>query len=283
MPITLPKKLNGNFLKTVACITMLIDHATAGFFLPMVKDGLYNGNLSGDQIKLLYDVLRGIGRTAFPIFCFLLVEGFVHTRSKLRYALSLLIFGIVSEPFFDLTLFATQDRYNLNIIQVLTENDFLLFSHQNVYFTLLTGLLVIWGMEAIQSRFGRILPISTLKDMSLAKVEGGINFISLLLSGIVAVAGAYLAQYIHADYRWYGVTLIVIFYLLKDFGVLSLLAGYLFIINLGTEFLAFPAFLLLLFYNKKRGKRLGRLKYCFYFFYPVHLLLIYCVRCLLLG
>ena len=163
------------------------------------------------------------------------------------------------------------------------QNKYLWFEHQNVYFTLLIGLLVIWAIDTIQSLYGPILPISNIYDPKLATVDGNLNLISFLLSAVVAASGAYLAQYIHADYRWWGVTLIVIFYLMKDFDILGLAAGYLFISNLSTEYWCFPAFILLLFYNKKRGKRLGRLKYCFYFFYPVHLLMIYYIRYMLVG
>lgn len=268
-------------LKFLACLTMLIDHATAGILLPIVKDGLYDGGLSSSELNLLYKILRGIGRTAFPIFCFLLVEGFFHTHSRRRYAFNLIIFGIMSEPFFDLTLFARIDRYNPNFISVLMQNQAINIEHQNVYFTLLIGLLTIWAIDTVQSRFGRILPISGSNDLSQAMVSGNFNIPSLILSAIPATAGAYLAQTMHTDYRWYGVLLIVIFYLLRKFGVLSYLCGYLFLCNFGTEYLTFPAFILLLFYNKKRGKRLGRLKYCFYFFYPVHLLVLYYVRYLL--
>lgn len=282
MPL-LHKKINGNTLKFIACLVMLIDHLTAGFMVPMVRDGLYNGSLTGVELNNIYKVLRAIGRTAFPIFCFLLTEGFIHTKSKPKYALSLLVFGVISEPVFDLTLYAKQDRYNPNFIQVLTENKDLLLAHQNVYFTLLIGLTVIWLMDEIQKLFGPLLPISAMGDPRLTTVDGNINIISFLLSGAVAASGAYLAQYIHSDYRWWGVTLIVIFYLLKDFDILCLMAGYIFISNLSTEYWSFPAFFLILFYNKKRGRNLGNLKYCYYFFYPVHLLVIYYVRYFLLG
>ena len=279
----LPKKLNNNTLKFIACLSMVVDHMTAGILLPIVRDGLYDGGLSGTELNTLYKVLRAVGRTAFPIFCFLLTEGFIHTKSKPRYALSLLIFGIISEPFFDLTLYATTDRYNPNIVSVLMQNRDLWFAHQNVYFTLLIGLIVIWIIDTIQSLYGPILPISSIYDPKLATAEGNLNPISFLLSAAVAASGAYLAQYIHSDYRWWGVLLIVILYLLKDFGALGLAAGYLFISNLSTEYWCFPAFILLLFYSKKRGKRLGRLKYCFYFFYPVHLLMIYYIRYIFFG
>ena len=103
------KKINGLTLKVIACLVMLLDHLTAGIMLPVVKAGLYPDDIPFEKIKLIYDILRGIGRNSFPIFCFLLVEGFTHTKNRLRYALSLLLFGIISEPFFDVTFFAKKE------------------------------------------------------------------------------------------------------------------------------------------------------------------------------
>ena len=142
------KKINGNTLKIIACITMLIDHLTAGIMLPVVRNGLYSGDLTANELNTIYIILRGIGRIAFPIFCFLLVEGFIHTRSRLRYALSLLLFGIISEIPFDLIFYAEEEIFNINIIEALEANSYLLNYQCNVFFTLLIGLLVIWAIDA---------------------------------------------------------------------------------------------------------------------------------------
>ena len=91
------RRLNGNTLKVIACIIMLIDHFGAAIILPLNNDGLLPFDIPFSQVKIVYDIIRAVGRTAFPLFCFLLVEGFVHTKSRLRYGLSLLIFGIISE------------------------------------------------------------------------------------------------------------------------------------------------------------------------------------------
>ena len=64
--------LSGSTLKYIAIITMLIDHFGAAFFI--VFTSFYAGTACFAQADILYQVMRGIGRTAFPIFCFVLVE-----------------------------------------------------------------------------------------------------------------------------------------------------------------------------------------------------------------
>lgn len=91
------KGLSGSALKIIAIVTMLIDHIAATVIIRILKFGGYN-----DGLYQLYRVMRNIGRIAFPIFCFLLVEGFMHTRDREKYALRLGCFAAVSEIPFDL-------------------------------------------------------------------------------------------------------------------------------------------------------------------------------------
>ncbi|NLD35158.1 MAG: hypothetical protein GX653_09645 [Clostridiales bacterium] len=105
------KHLNADagLIRVVAMVTMLIDHIGV-VFLPGVPE------------------LRVIGRIAFPLFCWGIVTGFERTRSWPRYALRLLLIGLVSQPFYMLAL-------NHRI------------SEFNVMATLLLGLLAIAGMR----------------------------------------------------------------------------------------------------------------------------------------
>ncbi|MCR5403015.1 MAG: conjugal transfer protein TraX [Butyrivibrio sp.] len=259
------KKLNGNCLKLIACLTMLIDHATAGIMIPAARNGLLPDDIPYTTLNLYYRILRGIGRVAFPIFCFLLVEGFIHTKNRLRYALGLLIFGFISEPFYDVTFFAEKEEFNLNIFEVLSANRGILFDHCNVYFTLFIGLIVIWAIEKSFYLYKELqLPI----------------WLSYVFSCCAIATGIVIAELLHTDYHGFGVALIVVLYVLRYIVPLNLFAGYMSICTLSTEYLAFTGFLLLLLYNGKRGRALGRMKYAFYIFYPLHIYLIYLIRCL---
>ena len=85
---------DAGLLKTVAMITMLIDHVGAIFFPGLIE-------------------LRVIGRIAFPIFCWGVAAGSVHTKSLPKYALRLLIGGLIAQPFYMLALDHTIGEWNV--------------------------------------------------------------------------------------------------------------------------------------------------------------------------
>ena len=83
------KGLTGSTLKIIAMVTMLIDHIGASILergvMPKVADGsVMDAGVEAMKVynrwKVVDMACRGIGRISFPIFCFLLVEGFLHTR-----------------------------------------------------------------------------------------------------------------------------------------------------------------------------------------------------------
>ena len=108
---------------------MLLDHIAA--FIPDVftdfSDPIINIGHKAITLRML---LHYIGRTAFPIFAFLITEGFIHTRDRKRYAINLLLFALISEiPW--------------NLIHC---NE-IFYPRQNVFFTLLLGYLGIYAIE----------------------------------------------------------------------------------------------------------------------------------------
>ena len=121
--------LSGSALKLIAVITMIIDHVGAYFPRQTAAILLFPGSIN---LKL-YTLLRFIGRISFPVFCFLLVEGYLHTRNRKRYAIRLLLFALISELPWNLAHTGT-----------------LRYATQNVFFTLLIsflGLCVIGRIE----------------------------------------------------------------------------------------------------------------------------------------
>ena len=246
--------LNGSTLKIIAMVTMLIDHIGAAILLYLPTYGYISAAGYGNWYSV-YTVFRGIGRTAFPIFCFLLVEGFFHTKNVKKYALNLLGFAIISEPLFD---FAFKDKFT--------------WSGQNVFWTLLIGLGTIYCLDRLIKYFrGEEIDFGKLKNQILAAVG---------MVGTVIIGGG-LSILMQTDYSYHGILLIVIFYLLRYTRALAGLIGYISLFFL--EPLCLPGFLLIQFYNGKRGltKYSKNLKYIFYAFYPAHLLLLFGIRCIL--
>ena len=79
--------LSGSSLKVIAIVSMTIDHLA-----------LYI--LGGDDpatAPVIYHLMRMVGRLAFPIFAFLLVEGYIHTRDFRRYMMNLLVAAVISD------------------------------------------------------------------------------------------------------------------------------------------------------------------------------------------
>ena len=95
-------------LKMLAVISMSIDHTGA----VLMPDCIW---------------LRIIGRLAFPIYCFLLVQGFRNTSNIKKYIGRLALFAVVSEIPFNLAFYGT----------IIAEE------FRNVFFTLLLGLLLL--------------------------------------------------------------------------------------------------------------------------------------------
>ena len=98
-PSFLPEKfriLSGSVLKLIAIILMLIDHTGVMILYnyPATTATLFS---FGGVDYSWYRIFRDVGRAAFPIFCFLLVEGFLHTHDRKKYGLNLLLFACISE------------------------------------------------------------------------------------------------------------------------------------------------------------------------------------------
>lgn len=233
-----PTGISGNTLKIIAVVSMCLDHIGAS----VIANGIllsYNetkleyalSTEAGQRWLQIYEVLRVLGRLAFPIFCFLLAEGFLHTKSLKKYRNHMLVFALISEIPFDLAVFHT----------------WFYPGAQNVYFTFFIGLLVLTVLE---------------------KFEGNGTY-----QAFAVFAGCGAAVLLRTDYSAEGVLFISTVYLLRQkprlqAGVFGALAA------LGSSAQYFAGALALIpvrLYNGERGRL--KIKYFFYWFYPVHLLL----------
>lgn len=236
------KGISGSTLKWIAIVTMLIDHIGAVLVnqssIQKWMD-LWHINEANQTVVLaciptLYISMRMIGRIAFPIFCFLLIEGFVHTRDIKKYATRLGIFAFISEIPFDLAI-SGQPFY---------------WQHNNVFFTLFLGVCVMSGLRWVEGK-------EDLKTFQKAAFQGGI--IGL---------GMYVAACLHTDYSWMGILCITLLYMTRHNKRNQIIMG---CAGFSFELPALLAFIPIGFYNGKRGRQM---KYLFYAFYPVHLLIL---------
>lgn len=230
--------LTGSFLKKIAIITMLIDHIGACVFERgfLLVEEIRNDDALFEMLRDTDRILRLIGRVSFPIFCFLLTEGFLHTHDRKKYALRLFLFALVSEIPFDLAI----------------QNRFFDPAHQNVFFTLLIGLLAMM-----------------LCDYFGQKKKHAAQLFSLL-------GALLLAHFLHTDYSYRGIFLIELLYIFRYNRVNQVIAG---ATAFSWETTAPLAFIPIWFYNGERGKS-G--KWFFYWFYPMHLLILWGMKTFLL-
>lgn len=213
------QRLDGIVLKLIACLSMFIDHLGAVCFSGMMG-------------------FRIIGRLAFPIYCFLLVEGAVHTRNMKKYILRMGIFALISEVPFDLAFY----------------HRLVYTGHQNVFFTLGLGLLAIWFLEH---------PIEQL------------DIPDVLYKLLVIIAAGLIAEFFNTDYGFTGIAVICIFYYLRGQPQLKYPIAVILLAAMGgVEVYAVLALIPILLYNGQRGRQTKAMQYGFYIFYPAHLLLI---------
>lgn len=235
--------LSGSTLKIIAMVLMVLDHAYTILF-PNI------------------DIFKAVGRLSFPIFCFMIVEGFRHTKNIKRYMARLAVFGVISEVPFNLMASG-----NLSCIR-----------YQNVMWTMLLGLFMLQL-------------IKECKGLSRIKRTVVIVMISLI--------GFYLGEYFGVDYGGFGVLQIILFYVVNDkepIGKCFETAGMVVIhsllpsriINIGMfsfrrQQLGLLSLPFIWLYNGKRGMDNKYFQYTCYWFYPVHIMVLVLIKFVMGG
>lgn len=209
------KSIHTFTLKMIAIVTMLVDHIGYAFFPEMT-------------------ILRMIGRISFPIFAYVLAEGFVYTKDVKKYMLRLGVFALLSEIPYDLVIMG----------------EILEFSHQNVFFTLFFGVLMMFLMSKTRN---------------------------IILQYAVVATLTLLCQCLRTDYSDIGLLLIFVFYVFRLCKKEKLLLAGLILLTLTGEnqWYAILALPLIALHNGEQGPKL---KAFFYIFYPMHLLVLYWIQ-----
>lgn len=222
-------------LKIVGLICMFADHL-------------------GDAIIGHFSYFNLIGRIAFPIFAFQLVQGYIHTKNLKKHIIKLFIFACISQIPFSLFLYSYTGSFSLSL---------------NVLFTFLLALMALYFYDNI---------CNINKSKKLYKLFG---FIAVIFISV-------LAQFLKVDYGWYGVLLVFFFYICQNNKILLCISTIILsILKYVPSFIEYggihPVYIqciiftclslaFILPYNQKEGPKA---KYLFYIFYPLHLLVLY--------
>lgn len=306
--------ISGSTLKIIAVISMLFDHVAAGIIDPfLISRGANSWANELEYIEwkaqygnlvVLSEVMMYIGRLAFPLFAFLLVQGFCFTKNRTKYAIRLGIFALISEVPFNLTFYG----------------EYSLYGTRDTLFTLLLGFLAMCVIDRVMKLeinawvgYGALLLGSALMALSLAhfflkftangeandnqvaymlifplltliimvgqicysrkQTFGYLNSVSI---SVLATAGfMWIAEIINTDYAAVGVLVIVVIYALRKGPAFSLgIASVILTMAAWNEITAFFSMIPVLSYNGKRGLKM---KYFFYILYPAHLIIIYVI------
>lgn len=230
-------------LHILAMACMLLDHTWASF-------------------GMNWDWMTCIGRIAFPLFAFMTVEGYFHTSNFRRYMLRLLIFAVISEIPFNL-------MYSGNIFYPI---------HQNVLWTFLIAL-------------------SSIRIMEMVKAKGN-PWLFYLVSFFVIALGWILGTIGMVDYYGAGIWIVLVFYFFHGRNWWCLLGQILALswlnftlggltytfqilgreINFPQQVFAMLSLIPIWLYRGRQGLHNKGFQYACYWFYPVHCLVLFCVR-----
>ena len=286
-------------LKLIAVVSMLIDHAAYSLFLA----GVFTGKG--------YVYMRAVGRIAFPIFAYMIVNGFEKTHDVRRYFSRLALFAVISQPVYRLaftaanygaqaltgggiTLSLTAANITAPCLAALIAAAYLIFACRGR-----VDLSLLWVCAAL------VLPYVRLEVLGVTLLGGKLNVFYTLAIGLALIAAldalrrarggkgelfralmlllaalvAALLLQKTADYGWMGLALIAALYLARSrrvyqAGVIVLWCVCEYAVMQSSWFFALYAMLAavpVLLYSGRLGARMRG----FYLVYPVHLGIFY--------
>lgn len=223
--------MNRNIIKYIAVVAMVIDHIGA-LFVPISTP--------------LGTAMRVIGRLTAPIMCYFLCEGYLHTRNKKRYAIRLLIFGVLSQFAYTYMLYGYFWKLHFNVIVTFFLCFMLLLVLDKAGQLWLKALLVATIMLLCHyCDWGLMAPLWTACFYICKDSKRNMSFWYLILCAFWVCRCCYVTY--SGGGEWYN----------------SLW-------QIGSV-LALP---IILSYNGKKGSDNKFSKWFFYWFYPLHMLIL---------
>lgn len=239
------KKLNSNHLKLIAIIAMTIDH---------VADLLYPG-MPNNAISI---VLHIIGRLTAPIMFFFICEGFYYTKNLKKYILRLFIFALISH-------FAYCFAFGIDFIPFISGN---FFNQTSIMWSLawaVVALYIVHGKNNLK-QWQKWLLIILINVITFAA-----DWSSIAVMAVVAMysnRGNLKKQILSMSFWVLIYAIVSFFFVSKIYGLVTL-----------AVVLVYP---LLKLYNGEKGKAKW-MKWFFYLYYPLHLVVIGILRLMIYG
>ena len=227
--------LNRVQIKYIAIAAMITDHIAAFFLTPETNSAL----------AVLYIIMRTVGRIAGPVMLYFLVEGYIHTSSRMKYGLRLLCFGIISQIPYSLARYGRVSTESLNVIITLFMSFLMLAATDRIKNQILKGITVfIFILLTAFSDWGIIGPLMvwlfyTSRNDRKSQIKAYMIIVGIYMASTIAFI-------IQNNQKWYE-------------GICQI--GLLLVIPL------------LCIYNGESGAKKLVNKWLFYLFYPVHLLI----------
>lgn len=249
-------------LKKLAMGTMFIDHAA------MVL--IYNHGLN-EMSPLLENTglaMRLVGRMAFPLYAFLLVQGFLHTKNWAKYAARAAVFAVVSEIPFNLA----------------AGGSLWYPAAQNTMMTMAVGLVCMKALslaEDFGQRTGSSRWIGAGTGNTSLLTPSGRKWAVKIWSFFIVSACMGIAQILRTDYGASGILLILVFYYFRYRPSERMALGCAVLVLMYFNVFAFAAWIAFFFINRYNGERGQKLGYMPYLFYPAHLITLYLAGCLI--
>lgn len=195
-----------------------------------------------DHIGIIFypdiELFRILGRLSFPIFAFMISEGCFYTKNRLRYFLNIFILGFISQ----LVYYLYDKSLDMSIL---------------ITFSL--SIIMIYALDYFKKKKNILSGLLFILSIIFVYVLNIYFYIDYGFVGSLAPLFASLFKSKYISILSFFIPIFILFFTMENYQIYSIFS-----------------IILLLLYNGKRGKY--NLKYFFYIFYPLHLIILECIR-----